>query len=68
MKRNKKPKSIIKYENGRKIEFQPIITKCSYHRPTKKVKCPNCDNTGYYTEGYFMIIDDKIAFQVDNIK
>lgn len=64
-------KTITIKRNGRTIEFEPIIFDCTYHYPEKGKKCINCDNTGKYVDGYYMIYTlngKKFAFMVDNIK
>ena len=63
---------IIVKSNGSTIEYEPIIHDCTYHSPEVGKKCINCNNTGKYVDGYYMIVTDKngnkTAFTVDNIK
>lgn len=59
---------IIKSVNGHKIEYEPIIYDCTYYSPDKNGVCRNCNGTKKYIDGYYMIIDDKTCFMVDNIK
>lgn len=65
-------KSIIVKRNGNTIEYEPIVHKCTYHSPKPGEKCQNCNDTGKYVDGYYMIVTDKnghkTAFIVDNIK
>lgn len=51
-----------------KIEFVPIINKCTYHNTDKTGICPNCNNTQKYKDGYYLVIDNRFGFVVDTIK
>jgi len=55
-------------ERKNKVEFIPIVYECTYHYPENEGGCPNCHGTGKYIDGYYMIINDKWAMMVDNIK
>jgi len=61
-------KTITVKVNGHIVEYEPLVTKCTYHYPEKGKKCINCENTGKYVDGYYMIVDNKFGFVVDNIK
>ena len=50
-----------------KAEFIPLMKSCTYHYPTKDNPCKNCNNTGKYKDGYYMIVG-KTAWFVDTIK
>lgn len=68
-KEYKKSKTISKTINGYKVKYIPIVYDCTYHDTNNKKKlCINCDNTNYYIDGYYMIINNKIGWTVDNIK
>jgi len=60
--------SIIIKRNGHVVEYKPIIQKCTYYKPDESGVCRNCDGTGKYVSSYYMIIDGKSGFVVDNIK
>ncbi len=70
-KEYKKSKTITKMIDGHKIVYIPLIHNCTYHDTNNRKKlCINCNNTGYYTDGYYMIVSKgkkKIGFTVDNI-
>jgi len=55
-----------------KIEFIPIMTPCTYPSPDPKTGiCRNCDGTGQYKDGYYMVYEvngKKFAFTVDTVK
>lgn len=52
----------------KKVEFIPLMKDCTYHYPERNGGCPNCNNTGKYKDGYYMIINGKTGFFVDTIK
>lgn len=54
-------------EKKTKIEFIPLYKKCTYHYPDESGGCPNCNGTGEYKDGYYMIVG-KTAYFVDTIK
>lgn len=61
MKKTKKPK----------VEYIPIIKKCTYHHKRKDGTCKNCGDTLEYHDGYYLIYTKngkKSAFIVDTIK
>ena len=60
--------TITKKINGHIIEYIPIIKKCTYYCPDENGICKNCNDTGKYIDGYYLIIDGKSGFMVDNIK
>ena len=60
--------SKIVHSNGHTVEYVPIITDCTYHHLDKNGICINCENTGKYSNGYYMIIDGISGFIVDGIK
>ncbi len=54
-----------------KVNFIPLIQKCSYFHPNEKKICRNCNNTMKYKDGYYMIYESngkKYGFFVDTIK
>jgi len=55
-------------EKKPKVEFIPLYQKCTYHHPDEKGICKNCNNTGKYCDGYYMIINGKTGWFVDSIK
>jgi len=58
-------------EKKTKVKFIPIMTPCTYHHLDEKGVCRNCNNTGLYKDGYYMIYEingKKFAYTVDTIK
>ena len=55
-------------EKKAKVEFIPLIKPCTYHNLNEKGICRNCENTGKFKAGYYMIINGKTGFFVDTIK
>lgn len=55
-----------------RVEFIPIVKRCTYNHRDKNGVCKNCNNTMKFIAGYHLITEDKdgnkIAFQVDTIK
>ncbi len=60
--------AIVIKRNGHLIEYEPIVKDCTYHNLDENGKCRNCNNTGKFVAGYYMIIDKKFGFAVDTIK
>jgi len=60
--------SIIIKRNGHTVEYIPIIKKCTYYSPNENGICRNCNGTGKYIDGYYMILDGIVGFIVDTIK
>jgi len=58
-------------QKKKKVEFIPLIKKCTYHHKKEDGVCRNCNDTMKYQDGYYMIYEKdgkKYAFFVDSIK
>lgn len=55
-----------------KVEFIPLIKKCTYHHKDGQGVCKNCNDNMRYTDGYTLIYTDRSgvrqAFFVDTLK